>query len=560
MINENVKKSRYLFQLFILLLFISCGEPFTFSEVMNGEYDSAEADEDSAPDPADADYSVDSITIDEGTVQVSDTLSGSFDYSNDGSETGAYDTAWYVYVSDDEIRDSEDDLLDSGTNSPLAASATKTISFSGTAPASAGDYYLIARLITSDDGDSSNDSLVSDATTIYATSGTVDYQVSSISLDYPNLSSGATCSETFSIKNLGSENGTETISWSAYASTDTTLETASDTLIDSSTLSALTSGSSYLDNSITGTWPDTAGEYYLFIEIGAGDDGYSSNNTRYNGPYTLTDPPDYEIVDDGTDDAVAIDYTDGSPGSSLGDEGEFSFKIRETSGNGGAQSIEWEVYASYDASLDSSDTLLADGLESALEAEGTSDSLTFHDAEWPDMGSYYYLIITITAGDEENLVNNSWVSSPLAVPSVYTEEDENNSFDNVSQTNTNFVSDLDSVLYGTGLSSYELVRVDGTSDANNSVDAYHFTGGADLTNLEVSLCWTDEDSALDFNLIDESGNSWSSDDEDDYSEPATGTVEFTLVNPAESYYLWTENEDTSYTGGASYSLYIQGLP
>ena len=111
----------------------------------------------------------------------------------------------------------------------------------------------------------------------------INYTISSISVGGATAVIGSTINESFTITNIGSNNGDDDIYWIAYISTDSTLEVGTDTVIDSGNISALNAGAISSAVNFNGTWTVSAGNYYILIEISAGDDidltndGESSN-------------------------------------------------------------------------------------------------------------------------------------------------------------------------------------------------------------------------------------------------------------------------------------------
>jgi hypothetical protein len=83
---------------------------------------------------------------------------------------------------------------------------------------------------------------------------------------------GGPVSGTFTVKNTGGGAGSSSISWSVYASLDSNLSvSAGDSLIESGTTSALSSGSSS-SPAYSGFWPSIAGTYFIKAVVQAADD------------------------------------------------------------------------------------------------------------------------------------------------------------------------------------------------------------------------------------------------------------------------------------------------
>ena len=263
---------------------------------------------------ADIDYIVQSITNSPASAYVNTSVSQSFTFTNQGTAPGAYTVYWTAYISSDTVLDGGDTSVSSSSATALGASVTSgSIAITGNWPATPGIYYLIVKVSAGDDIDHSNDYLVSAPFTINAVIGSdIDYIASNVSRNYPTATLGGLYSETFDLSNIGGLAGTQPIDWTAYASLDSTLEVGTDIVIGSGTtsFSGLAAGASYSGITISGSWPNTAGIYYLIVAITSSDETITGNNSAYSGTFTVKNPPDYMI-------SAATLQTEGVAGAAL---------------------------------------------------------------------------------------------------------------------------------------------------------------------------------------------------------------------------------------------------
>ena len=132
------------------------------------------------------------------------------------------------------------------------------------------------KLSAADDTDTTNN--IQPSAAVYNTTY-VDYTVVSVTATGP-YPAGNAITASFDLQNLGSANGTQTVSWSAYVSTNNTLD-AGDTLVASGPTGRFDSGalSTVQITPITGTWPNNIGSAYdIVVAVAAADDtGLAAN-------------------------------------------------------------------------------------------------------------------------------------------------------------------------------------------------------------------------------------------------------------------------------------------
>jgi hypothetical protein len=230
----------------------------------------------------------------------------------------------------------------------------------------------------------------------------VDYFVSNPSFPISGLVNDV-FNGSFTITNSGTTAGSQSITWRVYRSQDSVVD-AWDVQVDTGTVPAIGSGvtSSIID--FSGTWPGTAGSYYLIIVTSATDDGNPGNNNAISVVINVATPfIDYLIstVSFPTSGVVNAAFSGSFMGTNAGNVA-------------GSQNITWNVYRSNDNIYDSGDIQVDTGTLSALGAGSTSTSISFAGS-WPSNAGTYFLIIGISATDDSNGNNNKVVSNPISV-------------------------------------------------------------------------------------------------------------------------------------------------
>ena len=511
-----------------------------------------------APPVSDIDYFVNSITASNTPALTGSAISENFTYRNSGEDNGSNIVNWTAYSSVDQVVDGNDTVIDSGTVSPLAGETTAAapVAINGTWPLSSGVHYLIISLDAYDDVNPLNNS-DSSSQFVLTSPADIDYIVTDITENYPTVTTDMPVTEYFDIANTGGLAGSDVINWTAYASlNNTTLEIGTDNEIGSGTtlFSGLPAGGEYGNILINGFWPSSTGTYYLIIDLSSADETIIDNNTGYSGPFTVKTPPDYSVLS-----AVTQDH--GTAGAELGWDIEdppttmdYSFIIRNNTSGDGLQSILWKIYCSTDNIYDENDDLIQTGSTSAIAGSSGSSPRLFEDADWPDFGSYYYLIINLIAPDDISSSNNTFITSTvIEVPEIYTEGGENNN--DLGPAPVNYTN-LDDELTDSRLDAYELIQVYGTTDAPGTYDTYKVTLGPDATKLDIYAEWTTVSNVLNMTVWDDLGLLRNLNSPDTATEPAIIPEVFESLSSGGSYYIGVRSNQL----GESYSLYIYARP
>jgi len=361
----------------------------------------------SGPAPANVDYTVQNV-LSTGTSVAGDPLSGTFQVHNGGTAPGAQPVSWTAYLSlDATLQVGTDIVIDSGTTTALAAGATSAspIPFSGTWPSTPGSWHLIVSVSASDDIVPANNAAASGATATAAPS--VDYTVQAIS-STGGTTAGSALTGSLVIRNAGSHNGTQSVPYSVYLSSDPVLSVGTDQLIATGSLAlpGLTAGASSSALPVASIWPASATPrtWYLIAAVGAGDDTNATNDVVASAS-VLVNPPNIDYT------VTAVNNTGATTGGSAL-AGNFTIKNSGTAG--GSASVTWTAYLSSDATLDLSDIAIGTGTVGALAAGATNGPLGFAGT-WPSGAATWYLIVRVAASDDVNAANDYTASAPVGV-------------------------------------------------------------------------------------------------------------------------------------------------
>ncbi len=359
--------------------------------------------------PQNIDYVVPAVNNTGGTIAGA-AMSGTFTIQNIGAAAGVAAVIWDVYASADTVLDGADYIVTRGTQAALGAGMTSApIPLTGYWPSTPGTWYLLATVAASDDIGPGNNTTPSTAvTTTGPAPGNVDYTVPAVN-NTGGTVAGDPLSGNFTVHNGGTDAGAQPVHWTAYLSSNATLEVGTDPVIDSGSTTALAAGATSGSVPFAGTWPSAAGTWRLIVSISASDDTVPGNNVTVSGPATTT--------------AQNVDYTVQSVastgGTTAGSALAGTLTLRNAGSHAGSQFVPWAVYLSTDATLDvGTDQLVSTGSIAApgLAAGASSSALPFAGT-WPssNVAHTYYLIASVGAGDDVNSGNNVGVSGVITV-------------------------------------------------------------------------------------------------------------------------------------------------
>ncbi len=332
------------------------------------------------------------------------TINGGFTLNNFGSAGGTQTVFWTAYVSTDPTNtiDGSAKVVDSGTHAAVVAGGSPVQTFAGTWPATAGTYYLKVSITAADDTTSGDDIKASAS----VTTTVPDYDVSAVT-NTGTAMAGRALSGTFTLHNGGSANGTKTVSWTVFVSTDAILD-AGDTAVAAGTTGPLNAGTSQVGIPFSGTWPSATGSFFLIVKAAAADDTNPANDTGAVGPISVVAPDVNYSVTPVNSTGLLV-----SGGSLAG-----NFTLHNLGSVTGIQTVHWVVYASPgNTVIDGADTVVASGSVAALGAGGTQAGIGF-TGTWPAAFGTYYLIVLVTAGDDQPPGGKTGASVALTVTRV----------------------------------------------------------------------------------------------------------------------------------------------
>ena len=482
-------------------------------------------------------YTVSSVSLTGVPPVAGGSLTAEFVVENIGTYDGTRTVYWSAYRSDDANWTIADPAIGSGMTAALPKTGSATIPFTNVWPPalSTKTYYLFVRVFVDDDVSTLNDT--SPALMVVVDPQNIDYDVTKLE-NTGTLVAGGALQGTIEITNIGTVNGSKTVFWNVYRSTDTFFTEGVDDVIDSgSILGGLPSGAP-TSRTFTDTWPeDTVSRTYYYIAmITAVDDPYAVNDQEVSSTWFQVDPPtsfpDYQVINPASPST-------GTPGAPLG--GTRTFQIKNTEVYPGTKPITWRVYASTDDVLDALDTQISTGSIGALAGSDTSTSITY-SGTWPAMGSWYRLIVSLTAADDSDPADDRWVSGSIPVLELACTEnpvDDNSGVGPWPGTLSNASAT------GIVMSEGRYVQINGTFDAKSNYDTYKLQLGPTTTRLKIVVTWATGTDAIDFHLWDETGLYGDSLD----LNPNIEEVTYTGLTPGGTWYVGVSFIGTvSYTG------------
>ena len=369
--------------------------------------------------PPDVDYTIASVTPAAPTaVTGGAVLNESFNIDNIGTDDGTQLIYWNVYVSNNTTIDVNDTLVGSGSTAAMtAAEAPKNIPVAtGNWPATGGPYYLLVEITADDDTDPSIASNTDFSSAMTINPLDVDYIVSAVNDISPLTITGAAISGTFTYTNSGSDAGSDSVYWTAYRSADNSWD-AGDTVLDSGAAAALPAATPSGAIGFSGTWPATAGSYYLIVTVSASDDTNGANNEGATAAATAVTVRDVDYT------VSTVSYTGGGLVPAATVNGEFQFQNAGT--NDGVQNVSWAAYASTDITLDPTDAYVDSGSGLAALATGATSAAIPFSGTWPlDYGNYY-LLVKVSASDDVNAANDTGTTAGTQAVGIYGDVEPN---------------------------------------------------------------------------------------------------------------------------------------
>ena len=451
----------------------------------------------------DVDYVVTSVSNLNTPANTSGTISENLQIQNIGGDNGSETVLWEARVSPDQNFNGSDIFVQAGSIGPLGAGVTSAaITISGTWPVDSGEYYLVVHVSAGDETDSTNNDGASGLFEVNA--ALVDYTVTSVSSTFTTVTTNSAVSESFVYKNAGNTAGTAEVSYVAYASVDVVWDVG-DPVIGGESLgigSWLGAGLSSADIPISAFWPAGAGTYYLIVEVDAGTDDTNDANDRLAvGPFTVNAPPDYEVTVPAfpaTSYGGNLAELISTASSDHGGSPVHQIQITEVDSNIGLHAITWKIYQSDDPLLDGLDVEVA----GATIPPVVAGMPAIIDVDFPLPGSsgLWYYIVTISAGDDADLMNNSLTVGPVPVWEI----SGNAEADTAENDNTLGSADDFGILLNAG----DTVFFDGLIDEDTLWDLFLVRTGPGTTEFQIRATWDPSPPAgdyLDLYLFDDTG-------------------------------------------------------
>ena len=297
----------------------------------------------------------------------------------------------------------------------LTAATSLAVPFGGMWPSTPGSWYLIVTLSADDDVDQSAASNTAVSAATVTTTGpapaNVDYIVTSVT-NTGGFTAGDPLTGSFLYRNNLGDPGSATVYWTAYISSNNTLEIGTDPVIDSGSEPLLPGLTTSAPVAFGGTWPALDGTWYLIVAVSATDENDPSNNERATGSSISTNPPTVNYT------AVSITNTGGRrPGA--GFSGSFVIQNVAAGGHDGTQFVPWTVYRSEgNGILDlGTDVVVAMGsLAAPGLAQGDSSAPLPFTGVWPSAAvpKTWYYIVHVGAGDD-TVAGDNVVASPVGI-------------------------------------------------------------------------------------------------------------------------------------------------
>ena len=244
-------------------------------------------------------------------------------------------------------------------------------------------WYLIATVGAGDDVNTTNDVGLSGGTAVNPPS--IDYSPSPAT-NTGGSSGGGPLTGTFTIHNNGTANGSASVTWTAYLSSDAALD-ITDQVIGTGSIAALGALATSGPIGFAGTWPVGTATWYLIVKVSAADDVSAANDASVPTAVPVTGvTPAYTIT------AVPVPV-----GSTTGQAVSGTFAIKNTGSAAGSAAVNWQAFASLDAVYNTGDILIASGSLGGLGI-GASSSPGYAGT-WPSTPGTWYIIVRASAAD-----------------------------------------------------------------------------------------------------------------------------------------------------------------
>jgi hypothetical protein len=300
-----------------------------------------------------------------------------------------------------------------------------------------------------------------------------DYDV--VSASGVNGTAGRNLTGSFTITNLGPHNGTQAVPWRVYLSTNVTYEAGIDILVDSDIVASpgLPASTPMGPIPIDGTWPVQPGSWHLIVVLNAGDDQISGNDWDASGLLIASAPNVDYIVP-----TVTLNAGLRIPDKPV--SGTFRYRNNGIQAGSLTQTVNWEVFASTNPTIDGDDTLVYSGTGlPALGPSTTSGDIAWAGS-WPLTYGNYYILVRVSCAEDILNVNNVGSTAVQQTVGVYNAES--------AEPNNDYTFFADPMPLDITLRPGLAVMVTGTMGNADRDDIFEFNTGT-ANRVVVTIDW-----------------------------------------------------------------------
>ncbi len=491
------------------------------------------------------DYTISNFSVTSGTPSTS--IGGTFTIQNIGSLDGGQPVKYQLYYNTSASLSGATQIMNSSTGA-LVAGGTVGIGITGSWPAGAGTYYLIAVVTATDDTNSTNNTVYSSAIPV----GIPDNGLVSVSAQTGGPA-GSAISGSFSIQNISTVTETQSISYNVFLSIDNSYTTTGDQsiLLSGTVTPPLNAGAVSGPINYNGTWPITTGSYNIIIVITSTDDVNTSNNVSIQ-PVTVTNAVDYSVT------SVIMSSTNYYVGSVSGDSVSGVFTVQNIGTGNGTTGFNYVVHVSTSTtSAGSLGTVASGSYGSSLNA--SSSVPVVFNGSWPTTTTagtrYLVVVISGMSGDSNATNDTNYNTSSFTILTFSTPS--------VTASDNLYLNYIRLSGYAvTGASGYYINRRDYTSGSYSQINNTTATTFDDYTTAAINTysytvqAYRSAGALTSVSTADDGSRLGSVLFWDDF-EGGPGTVSNTWTNQAPASYTFYDAQSSVVYAG-SYSLRLTG--
>ena len=328
------------------------------------------------------------------------TLSATVSNSGDRSSTN---TTLRWYLSTDSTIDTNDTQVSNTALSSLAPSGASTVSISIIVPNTPGTHYYYGVCVDTVEGESDLNNNCSSGIGVTVTAPGPELEVSDMIAGSAILAPSTTITLTAMLRNVGDRSSTNTtLRW--YLSTDSALDTNTDTEVATNAVSDLAPGESLtLSNTIT--LPSTAGTNTYYACVDAVTNEYNPSNNCSSGIRVVVIPTELIVIN------MRVDSADVGSSNTI----TLSAMVSNAGGASASTTLRW--YLSTDSAIDPSEyTEIASNALRSLEF-GERSNVSISIAVPKPSGTYYYGLCVDPVINEYDPSNNCSSAARVVVTS-----------------------------------------------------------------------------------------------------------------------------------------------